>query len=615
MASTRWPSRLWIVRHGESAGNVARDAAHAQRCASASARPCATSTSRCRRAGEEQATALGRLVRATWRADERPEVLLVSPYVRAQETARLFRDGGRRRRRRADLRRRAAAREGVRHPRRADDRAASRASYPDQAEFRRLLGKFYHRPPGGESWCDVIFRLRSVMDTIALHYAGRRVMIVAHQVVVLCLRYIIERLAEEQILAIDREGDVANCSITEYRFDPPIGRRRRAGAGPLQCVTAPVEQTARPTVTAEPERTQRSARMSDAHDPASTAAGSRATRCRSTARAPTKNSRGRVLAIGGSRTVPGALRLTGEAALRAGAGKLQMATIASAAHGARRARARGGVIALPEDDDGEIVADARTRLRKPLRRVRRDGASDPASATSDAAGGAAAAACCARPATSDDRDRCRGDRRALSRLPRRVGALRGRLIITPHHGEMAALTGARRGRDRDDPAARRARGRRTIWRRRRAEGQRHGHRRSRRRAAPLCAAAASGWRPADRATCWRARSPGCCRAARAPLVAAGWGVWLHGQGGRRVATTSGPIGFLARELPGEFPRLVATVGRPAAQAREQRGDASFHRPRAPKRAGRYKQPDNLRCRGWFPWRPADGGKGGGRAMG
>ena len=25
----RWPERLWIVRHGESAGNVARDAADA----------------------------------------------------------------------------------------------------------------------------------------------------------------------------------------------------------------------------------------------------------------------------------------------------------------------------------------------------------------------------------------------------------------------------------------------------------------------------------------------------------------------------------------------------------------------------------------------------------
>ena len=40
--------------------------------------------------------------------------------------------------------------------------------HPDQAEFRQLLGKFYHRPPGGESWCDVILRLRSALDTISL---------------------------------------------------------------------------------------------------------------------------------------------------------------------------------------------------------------------------------------------------------------------------------------------------------------------------------------------------------------------------------------------------------------------------------------------------------------
>ena len=92
--------------------------------------------------------------------------------------------------------------------------------HPDQAEFRRTLGKFYHRPPAGESWCDVILRLRSAMDTVSLHYRGRRVLIVSHQVVVLCLRYLLETLDEQQILAIDREGDVANCAVTEYVFDP-----------------------------------------------------------------------------------------------------------------------------------------------------------------------------------------------------------------------------------------------------------------------------------------------------------------------------------------------------------------------------------------------------------
>jgi hypothetical protein len=70
--------------------------------------------------------------------------------------------------------------------------------------------------------------------------------------VVLCLRYVIERMSEAEILAIDREGDVANCSVTEYRFDPSRGRD-----GGLSLVryneTAPVEESA-VSVTAEPDR-------------------------------------------------------------------------------------------------------------------------------------------------------------------------------------------------------------------------------------------------------------------------------------------------------------------------------------------------------------------------
>ena len=83
------------------------------------------------------------------------------------------------------------------------------------------MGKFYHRPPGGESWCDVILRLRSALDTISLHHSGCRVLIVGHQVVVLCLRYLLENMTEQKILEIDAEGDVANCSVTEYGLDHP----------------------------------------------------------------------------------------------------------------------------------------------------------------------------------------------------------------------------------------------------------------------------------------------------------------------------------------------------------------------------------------------------------
>jgi broad specificity phosphatase PhoE len=91
--------------------------------------------------------------------------------------------------------------------------------HPELAASRQLVGKFYYRPPAGESWCDVILRLRSVLDTISLHYEGKRVLIVAHQVVVLCMRYLIEKMDEKTILAIDAQGDVANCAVTEYVLD------------------------------------------------------------------------------------------------------------------------------------------------------------------------------------------------------------------------------------------------------------------------------------------------------------------------------------------------------------------------------------------------------------
>ncbi|MBV9540651.1 MAG: histidine phosphatase family protein, partial [Alphaproteobacteria bacterium] len=121
-------------------------------------------------------------------------------------------------------------------------RSGIEAQFPDQAASRTLLGKFYHRPPGGESWCDVILRLRSLLDTVSLHYGGHRVLIVAHQVVVLCLRYLLEGMDEAQILAIDREGDVANCSVTEYRCEEHKGlvMVRYNHVAPLTAEGAPV---------------------------------------------------------------------------------------------------------------------------------------------------------------------------------------------------------------------------------------------------------------------------------------------------------------------------------------------------------------------------------------
>ena len=43
-------------------------------------------------------------------------------------------------------------------------------------------------------------------------------LVVCHQVVVLCMRYILEELTEAQILAIDKQAEILNCGIAAYDF-------------------------------------------------------------------------------------------------------------------------------------------------------------------------------------------------------------------------------------------------------------------------------------------------------------------------------------------------------------------------------------------------------------
>src|SRR4051812_35240039 len=250
----RWPERLWIVRHGESAGNVARDAADA------AGRPMIDIAGRdvdvpLSALGEEQSEALGR-----WFADLEPESqptsILSSPYFRARQTAKCVVDAGG-----VEPNAKTVIDERLREKEFGIldrlTRVGIAQRFPDQAEARARVGKFYHRPPGGESWCDVILRLRSVVDSVSLHYSnpGSRVLIVAHQVIVLCLRYLLEEMTEEQILAIDREAEVANCGVTEYalRTKSP---HRGAEDHRLQLVrynfVAPLERMGAP-ITSEPD--------------------------------------------------------------------------------------------------------------------------------------------------------------------------------------------------------------------------------------------------------------------------------------------------------------------------------------------------------------------------
>jgi len=243
-----WPDTLYIVRHGESAGNVARDAAIAARSEmiDLSIRDVDVPLSE---RGERQATALGHWF-AQLPEDERPTIVISSPYVRARQTTDRIMAVG-------DFPLANPSRPVV-----VDERFREKEfgvldrltkygiaqRFPDQASLRQLLGKFYHRPPGGESWCDVILRLRSAFEMLCREYCGQRVLVVCHSVVVLCMRYVIEELTEQEILQIDRANEIANCSVTRFDLDPTQGTVGKLVLGLFNFV-APLEREGAPVTT------------------------------------------------------------------------------------------------------------------------------------------------------------------------------------------------------------------------------------------------------------------------------------------------------------------------------------------------------------------------------
>lgn len=238
----KWPQEIWLVRHGQSAGNVARDQAEAAAGLriDIAERDVDVPLSDL---GREQSQAL-----AGWFAalppGSQPNVVLHSPYVRAAQTAEILMS-------RMDREELIAVHADERLREKEFgilDRLTVRGiaeQYPELHEQRHHVGKFYFRPPGGESWCDVILRLRSVLDMLTREYARERVLIVAHQVIVNCFRYLLERMDEATILAHDRAGDVPNCSVTSYAFDPELGKRGKLVVRLVNFV-APLEETGTP---------------------------------------------------------------------------------------------------------------------------------------------------------------------------------------------------------------------------------------------------------------------------------------------------------------------------------------------------------------------------------
>ena len=209
MVAPRWtdgPESITLVRHGESVGNLADDRAREakaevldldERDADVELSP----------AGHEQAGALARWLDAKAPDDWRPTVVLSSPYRRAAETAeRAGLDAVLDERlRERDL----GVFDGL-------TGAGIRARYPDEAERRQKLGKFYYQPPSGESWADVVLRVRSLLSDLRHGYDGERIWLFTHQAVIMSFRYALERLDEKQLLDIDREHRIPNASFTRF---------------------------------------------------------------------------------------------------------------------------------------------------------------------------------------------------------------------------------------------------------------------------------------------------------------------------------------------------------------------------------------------------------------
>lgn len=268
-----------------------------------------------------------------------------------------------------------------------------------------------------------------------------------------------------------------------------------------------------------------------------------------------KNARGRVLVVGGCSAVPGGVRLTAEAALRAGAGKVRIATVAEVAPLLGAFLPEVAVVPLHSDEAGEIDAAAAILTQH----VEKCDALviGPAMSCSRQASSLVSAllAVASRSALVLDAAALM----AITDQARALGSRSQRAILTPHIGEMAALLqcdAAEIDQDRESAVARCA--------------QRFGSVVVLKGAITLTAVPEGlvysysggnvGLATGGSGDVLAGVAGALLARGAQPLQAALWSVWLHGEAGRRCAEAIGPIGYLASELLGFIPRVMERMG-------------------------------------------------------
>jgi hydroxyethylthiazole kinase-like uncharacterized protein yjeF len=267
-----------------------------------------------------------------------------------------------------------------------------------------------------------------------------------------------------------------------------------------------------------------------------------------------KEDRGVVLVVGGNRGTPGAVILSGEAALRVGGGKLQVGTAARTSAQVGLALPEALVAGLPQDDSGDLAleaADEVVGLAKGAGAVLLGpGLMDP-----DAAAGLLAAVVpeLSGPVVVD----ALGSAYVTGR-PDGLHHLRGNCVMTVNPTELARTLRVDDDEVERDPVtatvrlAEQARSVVLCGGTRKIVATPDGDTWQVLEGNPGLGIAGSGDVQAGFVTGLLARGA-------EPAQAAVWGGYLHAVAGDRLAEEVGPLGFLARELPALAPRLLAEL--------------------------------------------------------
>jgi ADP-dependent NAD(P)H-hydrate dehydratase len=268
-----------------------------------------------------------------------------------------------------------------------------------------------------------------------------------------------------------------------------------------------------------------------------------------------KNARGRALVVGGGAWGPGAPLLTALAVLRAGAGKVQIAAAERFAPALALAIPEAAIVTVPSTPDGELAREAADVLAANAERA--DAVVVGPGMLDEATGAYLARRLAAGPGEAA----FVLDAGALTALSpdTSVTGTEGRLVITPHAGEMASLLGCHKDLVEADPlaAAREvAKGLSAVVVMKGAET----HVVSPDGATWLHRDGVVGLATSGSGDVLAGIVAGLLARGAPPLTAAAWGVCVHARAGRNLSERIAPTGFLAREVLDEIPGILARGG-------------------------------------------------------